>query len=110
MAKVDLSKPTIRGIQMLFRDLAGSNYGDDNSKEYQEYKRCQDAEEEIRARLLNVTEMRRAEKAKEDAQERWHKAARERREKIAAVRRQFYAKGLTPAVAKKIEELVDSLS
>lgn len=107
MAKTEVEKPNKRNIEYLLkRELGIGEYYRDP-----EYLALNDQinkiEAEHEALLKKNKKYVALKKKRQQVADTFEKRANIMKKRVAEVRREYYAKGLTPAVLKKIEKLVD---
>lgn len=106
MAKKDLlDQPTKGSIEKLFRELHVTDV-----KEYAEMQSLNRQLDELEKKLLDVPEYLELKRRKDEASRAYYDKRNELMKKIGRVRRKYLARGLTPAVRKEIEELVEEVS
>ena len=107
-SRVDVEKPNKRNVEYLLRRELGINeyY---HEPEYEKIQEQINEMESVHEALLKKNKKYIALLRKQNALKRkyqmWSKGWREQ---VANVRREYYAKGLTPDVLKKVEKLVDN--
>ena len=113
-AAVEREQPTKASIQALLNSLSGSPYGCSSRDEvdplYAEYRRLDDEADALEKKLTDVPELRKAREAAKAARSRYEERRREVRTRVTKVQRLLWAKGLTPAVLKKVDELVEEVN
>jgi hypothetical protein len=102
--KESLDQPTKQSIANLFREFGQEVNGYD---EPAEVKEAENAKEEREKFLLSDPLLKKLDLKYRKLYDAWRLRQKRLRDRLAKVRQLFYAKGLTPAVRKKIEELVD---
>lgn len=102
-----LDKPTRRGIDELFRDLRNFGGYSSESPLYAEYGKLKEELEKLGEELLSCPSYRTLRKKKDNAYQKWRIATTQLEIKLGEVRRDYLAKGLTPAVQNEINKLVE---
>lgn len=98
-----IDKPTRRTVEELFRS---TRRGYDRYSDLV-YRRLCDEERELEARLLDVPEMRELKERQGRAREAHNKLEKQIDARVDQVHRLYLSRGLTPAVRKKLDELVE---
>jgi microcompartment protein CcmL/EutN len=94
--------PTRRTVEALLREMSGGRYRE--SKDSIVLRR---AKEELEKKLTDTPEMQDLERRISEAYQKERDEDRERNAAVEKVRRAYYARGLTPAVVKMVQDLVD---
>ena len=99
-------QPTRRTVEQLFKDLSGRYYG----YGHEDYEKTKDLEtqiEDLKVKLLDVPEMRELQKRRSELEGQLAARRKAINERLGKVRRQYFAHGLTPAVLKQVQDLVE---
>lgn len=110
--KEEVPGPTKAKIEYLLRHgcFMGGRYEDSEDPDYKKYK---ELEEEYRRRLKefeDTKEMKRLDDHKEMHHGLWMARRKAFEERLTKIRREFYARGMTPKVLKALGDYVDDLN
>ncbi len=101
-----LAAPSRRTVEALFRELSHVRWGDHGDGEYnlltEELRKLKD-------RLTDTPEVRDLELRIDTLNEKTNRERMEKEEKVRNVRQKYFAHGLTPAVVKDIQKLVEEI-
>lgn len=102
---IPLDKPTRRTIETLFRDMLGSRY-DDTNPDYLEYRRLEEAEEQLEEKLLSNPKLVKLKKQKERMWNKYHSSNSKQKEQLKILHRKYLANGITKELITELNKLI----
>lgn len=101
-----INKPNRRTVEMLFSDLLR---GDRDDCRYRQYSKLCEELDDLKDKLLSCKKYMALERRRKAAYRKWDDVSTKRHEAVLSVKRMYLARGLTPAVQKAIDKLLEDI-
>lgn len=110
MSKVNVELPTRDNIRKLLRELSERETLRDNCPSYEKMQEYEKKCRELHEKLLDNPKLHALEKTRKKYYESLFREEEEYRQKVAKLRRMFFARGLTPKVLAAVQAFVEEIN